>query len=462
MKTVCLYFQVHQPFRFQRYRFFEIGHNHYYYDDYSNESILRKIASKSYIPANKLLLDLFKEYGCRFKVAFSISGIALDQFELYMPEVIESFQKLAKTGCVEFLAETYSHSLSSLKNKEEFETQVKAHEAKIMSLFGQKPTVFRNTELIYNNEIGDWIADLGYKAAIIEGAKHILGWKSPNYLYCSSSNPRLKLILKNYRLSDDITFRFSDKNWSEFPLTAEKFVHWIKKLDPKEETLNLFMNYDTIGNVQSKESGIFDFLRAFPKVLLSTNTISFSTPSDIVNTFQPVASLHIPHAISWADEERDISAWLGNELQKEAINKLYALREKVLAVDDSKIKTDWKYLQTSDHFYYMNTKFFIHGNFHSYYNPYNSPYDAFINYMNILSDFEIRLIKILKGEPDEQQQQNIEHLLVPSEQVKNAPQKQALEKKAEKTQKEDVKKTQKSKVLEPDVKKEKTARKTTK
>jgi alpha-amylase len=281
--------------------------------------------------------------------------------------------------------------LAALKNKDEFESQVNAHSAKIEALFGQKPTVFRNTELIYNNDIGDWVAAMGFKAAITEGAKHILGWKSPNYVYCSASNPRLKLLLKNYRLSDDIAFRFSDKGWNEFPLTAEKFIGWIKALDAKEETLNLFMNYDTFGNLQPKESGIFDFLKAFPKVVLSTNTITFSTPSEVVNKFQPVSPLFIPHPISWSDEERDTSAWLGNELQKEAAGKLYALREKVLKINDAKIQTDWKYLQTSDHFYYMCTKFFIHGSLHSYFNPFNSPYDAFINYMNILSDFEIRV-----------------------------------------------------------------------
>jgi len=391
MKTICLYFQVHQPFRFKRYRFFEIGNNHYYYDDYSNESIMRKMATKCYLPANKLLLDLFKEYGQRFKVAFSISGTALDQFELYAPDVIESFQKLAHTGYVEFLSETYSHSLVSLKNREEFENQIKDHDEKILKYFNIKPTVFRNTELIYNNEIGDWLYDLGYTAVVTEGAKHVLGWKSPNYVYCSAANPRLKLLLKNYRLSDDIAFRFSDHGWNEFPLTAEKFVNWIKNLDNKEDTVNLFMNYETFGSLQPKESGIFDFLKALPKFALSTNKITFSSPSDLVEKFQPVASLSVPHPISWADEERDVSAWLGNELQLEAFDKLYELREKVLQIKDPKILTDWKYLQSSDHFYYMCTKFFILGSLHSYYNPYSSPYDAFINYMNILSDFEIRL-----------------------------------------------------------------------
>jgi len=396
MKTICLYFQVHQPFRFKRYRFFEIGNNHYYYDDYSNESIMRKMASKSYMPTNKLLLELFKEYGSRFKVAFSISGTALDQFELYAPEVLDSFKKLAQTGCVEFLSETYSHSLASLSNKDEFESQIKEHDAKIFKYFNKKPVIFRNTELIYNNEIGQWISDLGYKAVITEGAKHILGWKSPNYVYCNAVNPRLKLILKNYRLSDDIAFRFSDHSWNEFPLTAEKFVSWLKNLDPKEDTVNLFMNYETFGGLQPKESGIFNFLKALPKTVLSTNKISFSTPSDLIENFQPVGPLFVAHPISWADEERDVSAWLGNELQQEAFSKLYDLRENVLKTEDAKINLDWKYLQTSDHFYYMCTKFFIQGSMYSYYNPYSSPYDAFINYMNILSDFEIRVNDELK------------------------------------------------------------------
>ncbi len=391
MKTICLYFQVHQPFRFRRYRFFEIGNEHYYYDDYANESFMRKVTTKSYLPANKIILDLIKEYGSRFKIAFSISGTALDQFELYTPDVLESFQKLAATNSVEFLSETYSHSLSSLINKDEFINQVKEHDQRIEKLFGKKPTVFRNTELIYSNEIGDWLVEMGYKGAITEGARHILGWKSPNYVYCSATNPRLKLLLKNSRLSDDITFRFSNQSWDQFPLTAEKFVGWIKALDSKEDTLNLFMNYDTFGNIQPKESGIFEFLKAFPKEVFKTNNLTFSTPSEIIDRFQPVAPLSIIYPISWADEERDVSAWLGNELQKEAFNKLYTLRDSVLKCNDPQIKLDWKYLQCSDHFYYMSTKFFIHGSLYSYFNPYNSPYEAFINYMNILSDFELRV-----------------------------------------------------------------------
>jgi alpha-amylase len=409
MKTICLYFQVHQPFRLRKYRFFEIGNEHYYYDDYANESFMRKVATKSYIPTNKILLDLIKEYGQRFKVAFSISGTALDQFELYAPEVLEGFKKLAATNSVEFLSETYSHTLASLINKDEFQQQISEHDEKIEKLFGKKPTVFRNTELIYNNEIGDWIADMGFKGAITEGARHILGWKSPNYVYCSATNPRLKLLLKNSRLSDDIAFRFSNQSWDQYPLTAEKFVGWIKALDPKEDTLNLFMNYDTFGNIQPKESGIFEFLKAFPKEVFKTNTLTFNTPSEVIEHFQPVAPLSIIHPISWADEERDVSAWLGNDLQKEAFNKLFALREKVMQCKDPKLKIDWKYLQNSDHFYYMSTKFFIQGSLYAYFNPYSSPYEAFINYMNILSDFEISVNECIESS-NHQEEEIIEKL----------------------------------------------------
>ncbi len=395
MRTICLYFQIHQPFRFRRYRFFDIGGEHYYYDDYMNESILRKVADKCYLPANAVMLDLIKKYEGKFKIAFSISGTAIDQFELYAPEVIESFRKLAKTGCVEFLSETYSHSLASLSNREEFEKQVLKHKAKIIELFGVEPAVFRNTELIYSDEIGSMVADMGYKAMITEGAKHVLGWKSPNYLYFNALNPKLKVLLKNFKLSDDIAFRFSNKSWSEYPLTAEKFVSWIKAIDKNEETVNLFMDYETFGERQKKDTGIFDFLKAFPAMVFKNTKFKFSTPSEVVQALQPVAAVHVPHAISWADEERDLTAWLGNELQWQAFAKLYEMQEKVKQANDPKLFKDFEYFQVSDHFYYMSTKFFSDGEVHSYYNPYDSPYEAFINYMNILSDFEIRLNSIL-------------------------------------------------------------------
>jgi alpha-amylase len=391
MKTICLYFQVHQPFRFRRYRFFDIGESHYYYDDFSNESIMRKVAGKCYLPANQLLLELIEKYGDRFKISFSISGVALDQFELYAPEVLESFKKLASTGQVEFLAETYSHSLVSLTDKDEFNSQVAEHSERIESLFGLKPEVFRNTELVYSDEIGAMVAEMGFKAMLTEGAKHILGWKSPNYLYYNAINPRLKVLLKNYKLSDDIAFRFSNQGWNEWPLTAEKYVGWLKNLDKKEEVVNLFMDYETFGEHQWAETGIFEFLKALPGLVLKNKEFSFSTPSEIAVRLQPVAAIHVPFPISWADEERDLSAWLGNDMQNEAFNKLYSLREMVKKINDVEILTDWRYLQVSDHFYYMSTKFFSDGEVHKYFNPYESPYDAFINYMNVLSDFTSRI-----------------------------------------------------------------------
>jgi len=391
MRTICLYFQVHQPFRFRRYRFFDIGNDHYYYDDYSNESILNKVAQKCYLPANELMLNLIQKHGKQFKVSYSISGIAMEQFRLYAPEVLESFRKLADTGQVEFLSETIAHSLSSLKGREEFERQVKAHRALTKEYFGQEPKVFRNTELIYSDEIGAMVARMGYKAMLTEGAKHVLGWKSPNYLYCNDINPKLKLLLKNFKLSDDIAFRFSNKGWDEYPLTAEKYVDWLNQTPEEEEVINLFMDYETFGEHQWKETGIFDFLAALPGAVLSNSPFTFSTPSEVADQLQVVSAAQVPNPISWADEERDLTAWLGNEMQHEAFNKLYSLCDKVKSVDDAAIRQDFDYLQVSDHFYYMSTKFFSDGEVHSYFNPYDTPYDAFINYMNVLSDFEIRV-----------------------------------------------------------------------
>jgi alpha-amylase len=391
MKAICLYFQVHQPFRFKRYRFFDIGNDHYYYDDYTNESILLKVAEKCYLPTNELLLKLINKHGDKFKIAFSLSGLALDQFELYAPEVLDSFKRLAATGNVEFLGETYAHSLVSLKNKEDFIEQIHLHGEKIEKYFGVKPSVFRNTELIYADEIGATVADLGFKGMLMEGAKHVLGWKSPNYLYCNSINPKLKLLPRNFKLSDDIAFRFSNKGWSEYPLTADKFVDWINKVDERENTINLFMDYETFGEHQWAESGIFNFLEALPSTILEKSKYSFHTPTEIIKKFQPVGALNSVYPTSWADEERDVTAWLGNDLQQESFNKLYSLAEKIKKTNDPRLLKDWAYLQTSDHFYYMCTKFFSDGAVHSYFNPYDSPYDAFINYMNILSDFSLRV-----------------------------------------------------------------------
>lgn len=391
MKTLCLYFQVHQPLRLKRYRFFNIGEDHYYYDDYSNESILNKVAEKCYLPGNRILMDLIKKYDGKFKVAFSISGIALDQFEAYAPEVIDSFRELVDTGHVELLAETNAHSLVALADNEEFEKQVKLHGEKIKRHFNKTPTVFRNTELIYSDDIGAFVAQMGYKAMLTEGAKHILGWKSPNYVYTNAVNPKLKLLLKNFKLSDDIAFRFSDQSWNEWPLTTEKFVNWLSELPQEEEVVNLFMDYETFGEHQWKETGIFDFLKALPEAVLKQGGMQFDTPSGIIKKHQPVSAIHSPYPISWADEERDLTAWLGNAMQDEAFEKLYKLSDKVRHCTDEKLQKDWQYLQTSDHFYYMCTKFFSDGEVHSYFNPYESPYDAFINFMNVLSDYALRI-----------------------------------------------------------------------
>ncbi len=391
MRYLCFYFQVHQPVRLRTFRFFDIGSNHYYYDDHANRAIMQKVANKCYLPTNAVLLDLIKEYGQQFRIAFSITGTALDQMEKYAPQALESFQRLAQTGCVEFLAETYAHSLCSLKSRDEFFSQVDLHSQRIQSMFGQKPRVFRNTELIYSDQIGDMVSQMGFKAMLTEGAKHILGWKSPNYIYCSTRNPKLKLLLKNFRLSDDIAFRFSNRNWSEWPLTADKFVSWLNALPGEEEIVNLFMDYETFGEHQWADTGIFEFMRHLPRALFTNSNYKFITPSDAAEIFNPVGALHVPYPISWADEERDLTAWLGNDLQDDAFDALYRLEPVVRNCTDESMLKDWKYLQTSDHFYYMCTKFFSDGDVHKYFNPYDTPYEAFINYMNILSDFSLRL-----------------------------------------------------------------------
>lgn len=397
MRSICFYFQVHQPMRLRAYRFFDIGAYHNYYDDYQNKFILKRVAEKCYLPMNQLLLEQIKDYGSAFKVSFSISGIALDQFEMYAPEVLESFKKLAKTGNVEFLSETYAHSLSSLRSQKEFEAQVKAHSDRIERLLGQRPTTFRNTELIYSDEIGDMVAGMGYETMLTEGAKHVLGWKSPNFMYCNARNPKLKVLLKNYRLSDDIAFRFSDRGWAEWPLTTVKFIKWLNEIDKKEEVVNLFMDYETFGEHQWPETGIFDFMKELPGKVLSKTDFAFKTPSELSRELQPISAINVPYPISWADEERDLTAWLGNELQDDAFDNLYSLEEAVNKVEDEEIKKDWKYLQASDHFYYMCTKWFSDGDVHKYFNPFGSPYDAYINYMNVMSDFKQRL-EVYTGE----------------------------------------------------------------
>lgn len=409
MKNICFYFQVHQPFRFKKYSFFDMGKEHYYYDDFLNENILQKVASKCYLPANKLLLRLIDENKGNFKIAFSISGTALDQFELYAPEVIDSFRQLAETGCVEFLAETYSHSLVSLYDKELFAKDVKKHSKRLKELLGvKKPKVFRNTELIYSDMIGKDVFEMGYKGILAEGAKHILGWKSPNFLYCNTLEPKLKLLLRNYKLSDDISFRFSDTSWKDYPLSADKFAEWVvADNDGDNQVVNVFMDYETFGEHQHSETGIFDFLAHLPKSLTDKG-VKFATPSEAVKILDTVSSISMPYPTSWADEERDVSAWLGNEMQKEAFDKLYKLAHLIKKVKGTKLQKDWQYLQTSDAFYYMSTKWFTDGEVHAYFNPYPSPYDAFLNYMNILSDFSQEIHKLVQ--PNKKQEDIVARL----------------------------------------------------
>ena len=397
MKTVCLYFQVHQPWRLKKYRFFNMGKDHNYLDDLANRSILQKVARQCYLPMNAMLLKLIEEHKGQFRCSFSITGIAIEQFKAYAPEVLESFKALAKTGCVEFLAETYSHSLASLASKEDFADQVKLHAQMIKKEFGVKPTAFRNTELIYSDEIGAMVSELGYKTMLAEGARHILGWKSPNYIYANAIDQKMRLLLRNYKLSDDIAFRFSNLGWDEYPLTAEKYVSGLTSEETPGEVVNLFMDYETFGEHQGVETGIFDFMKALPAIALASGQLEFATVSEAAKKYQPVSVLHCPHTMSWADEERDVTAWLGNELQNEAFSKLYALKEKIAKLKSEDFNYVWNFMQTSDHFYYMATKWLSDGDVHSYFNPYDSAYDAFINYMNVLSDFEIEVDKALEA-----------------------------------------------------------------
>lgn len=396
MSSICLHFSVHQPVRLRKFSFFEIGNSDYYYDDYSNEKIIRQVADNCYLPANKIILDLIKKHHGRFKVAFSISGTAIDQFKIYAPEVIESFQQLAATGCVEFLAETYSHSLSVLKNKDEFKCQVESHATAIEILFGKKPTIFANTELIYSDEIGALIAELGYEAIVAKGPNHILQWRSPNYLYSNAINSGLTVLLKNNQLSDDLAYRFSNTNWSEWPLTTKKYVSWLNKIPKGENIVNLCMDYETFGENQKSETGIFEFLHSLPSAVIRKTDFEFMTPSEVAANFRPVSTLNMPNPITIAEQARDLSAWLGNEMQQEAFEILYKLSDQMKNCSDPALVKDWQYLQTSDHFNYMSTKSVAGGNFSGHLNPYQSPYEAFMNFMNVLNDFSMRLKPIVK------------------------------------------------------------------
>ena len=391
MPAIVFYFQVHQPFRFRPYTVFDLGVDHLYENAETNRSILRKVAEHCYLPANTLLLSLIKAWKGAFKVSFSISGTALDQFEAYAPEVIDSFKRLAKTGCVEFIGETYSHSLSFLFSPKEFAEQVHMHRQRIQDLFGVTPVTFRNTELIYNNDLARTVEDMGFEAVLAEGADHLLGWRSPNYMYQPVNCHKIRLLLRNHRLSDDIAFRFSDQSWAGFPLTADTYAAWLHSLDNQSEVINLFMDYETFGEHHHEDTGIFAFLEALPGAVLDHGSFSFMTPSQAARTIQPVAKLDVPQYVSWADAERDLTAWLGNDMQLDAVESLYRLEDRARSAGDDGLLRVWRRLQTSDHFYYMSTKWLSDGEVHSYFNPYGSPYDAYINFMNVLADFETTL-----------------------------------------------------------------------
>lgn len=389
MKAICFYFQIHQPFRLKRYRFFDIGNDHYYYDDFSNDDIVTRVAHNSYIPAAEIMLRMLERYP-HFKCALSITGVALEQCEQYVPEFIDLLKKLAATGRVEFLAETYAHSLSSLADPDEFAHQVRVHDDKIKEMFGVTPKVLRNTELIYCDELAPQIQAMGFKGVITEGAKHILGWKSPNYVYSAASAPKLKILLRNSKLSDDISKRFSNTEWEAYPLTADKYMDWIAATPPEEQIVNLFMNIETFGEFQRAESGIFQFLEALPH-FAKERGVEFMTPTEAVSKLKPVGELSVLHPISWTDESRDVSAWLGNKLQNEAFQKLYSVAERVRLCNDRRLKQDWYYLQGADHLFYMATKHFDDGAAHSSFSPYETPFQAFTNYMNVLADFIVRV-----------------------------------------------------------------------
>jgi alpha-amylase len=390
MPSVCFYFQVHQPHRLRRYGLFDIGQRSDYFDEHKNREVAQKVAHKCYLPMNRLLLELIERHEGAFKVAFSITGTALEQFERFCPDVLESFQRLVATGCVELLAETYHHSLAFLADRGEFDAQLDLHRARIEALFGTTPQVFRNTELIFSNEVAQHVAERGFRGVLAEGAERVLGWRSPHFVYAPAGRPDVKLLLKSYRLSDDIAFRFGDRRWPDHPLSAEKFAGWIHAVNGLGHVVNLFMDYETFGEHQWVETGIFEFMRHLPRAVLAHPEGAFVTPTEAVRAFPAIAELDVPDFVSWADVERDLTAWTGNAMQRSALAAVFELREPVLESGDPALIEDWRRLTTSDHFYYMCTKWFADGDVHKYFSPYESPYEAYIAMLNVLSDLALR------------------------------------------------------------------------
>lgn len=396
MPSVCFYFQVHQPFRLRHYTVFEKSPR--YFDEFKNASICRKVANKCYLPSNRLLLDVIRRFEGRFKISYSITGVVLEQFKKYCPEVMSTFDALAQTGCVEFIGETYYHSLSFLYSSDEFLAQINKHSELIQQLYGQTPRVFRNTELIYSNELAKTIEKMNrFDAIITEGADHILGHRNSNFVYRPPNCKHLKLLLKNYSLSDDIAFRFSNPGWKEHPLTADKFAHWVNQVNGNGQCINLFMDYETFGEHQWEDTGIFSFMSHLPEEVLKHPDNNFMTPSEVIDTYDAVDVVDVPRIISWADTERDLSAWLGNAMQSNALHEIYKFENLIKQTQNEELLADWRRLQTSDHFYYMCTKYFADGDVHKYFNPYESPYDSYINFMNVLGNLRQQCKQSLSG-----------------------------------------------------------------
>ena len=399
MKTICLYFEIHQIVHLKRYRFFDIGSDHYYYDDYENERCITDIAERSYMPALTTLEDMIKENGKYFRVAFSISGVGMEMLEQYAPQVLDKLSDLNRTGCVEFLAEPYSHGLSALKDKSVFASNVKHQCDKMEEYFGKRPTVLRNSSLIYSDDIGLSAAELGCKGMLTEGAKHVLGWKSPHYVYNCTLAPNLKLLLRDINLSDDISLRFNNSDWEGYPLFADQYISRIANFSENEKVINIFMELSALGIAQPLSSHILDFIHALPRFAKQQN-ITFSTPSEICDNFESVGDLNVPDTLSWVDEERDVSSWLGNPMQREAFNKLYSVADRVRIANDPKINQDWNYLQASNNFRFMSTKPSHVGLDRGIY---SSAFDAFTNYMNILGDFINRVNELYPSDIDNDQ-----------------------------------------------------------
>lgn len=399
MLSVCPYFHVHQPYRVKRYQVFDIGNDNQYFNDNSetdlnNRRIIEKVANKSYRPTNKILKELLDTHP-EFRFALSFSGTALDQFEAYAPDVLESFQELVATGRVEILADTYHHSLAFFYSVPEFERQVSKHQQRIKSLFGVSSKVFRNTELSYRNDLAKWCEDNGYLGIMAEGWDKYLGWRSPNFVYRPAGCDKIKVLLKNYKLSDDVAFRFGNKGWASYPLQAETFANWIHDHHGDGQTVNLFMDYETFGEHQWEDTGIFDFLRALPGILLQHPDTSFKTPTETVLAYETTGEYDVPDVLTWADTDRDLTAWTGNDIQRDALSKTYALEADIINIGDAELTETWRKLQTSDHFYYMCTKWSDDGDVHAYFSPYNSPYDAYIAFMNALSDLQLRVKSLI-------------------------------------------------------------------